>query len=87
VERGDVLHLALEDGERRCQDRLKKILGDTPVPDTLELAFDWRRFDSGGLRDIEAWLNKHREARLIVIDTLKRVRPQERNRARLYDAD
>src|SRR3954451_15049367 len=37
VEQGDVLHLALEDGERRVQGRLRQMLGDVEKPKRCEL--------------------------------------------------
>lgn len=63
------------------------MLGSDGPPAGLEFAWEWPRLDDGALRAIEAWLKKHPAARLIVIDTLKRVRPHERAHSRLYDAD
>jgi RecA-family ATPase len=87
VERGDVLYLALEDGERRLQIRLRKMLAGGSVPSNLDFATEWRKLDAGGLDDLEDWIKSHPEARLVVIDTLKRVRPAERRMGRLYDGD
>lgn len=87
VEAGPVLYLALEDGERRLQDRLRKTLTGGAIPENLFLATEWKRFDDGGLLLLKEWLIDHPDARLIVIDTLKRVRPHERGSERLYNAD
>jgi hypothetical protein len=87
VEQGDVLYVALEDGERRLQKRLQTILGNDSVPKKLDTATQWNRLDEGGLDELEEWLTLHSEARLIVIDTLKRVRPKGNGRAQLYDSD
>ncbi|HJR06626.1 MAG TPA: AAA family ATPase [Pyrinomonadaceae bacterium] len=87
VEQGDVLYLALEDGERRLQSRLQQILGDSSAPTKLAVATQWNRLDEGGLDDIEDWIISHTDARLIVIDTLKRVRPKVSRRTQLYDND
>jgi 5S rRNA maturation endonuclease (ribonuclease M5) len=87
VERGDVLYLALEDGARRLQSRLKKVLGGA-IPSNFQCATSWKRLNEGGLEDLENWLKDHPDARLIVIDTIKRVRPTERKRnSQLYDSD
>lgn len=87
VEAGDVLCLGLEDGARRMQSRLKLLLNGSRCPQRLEVATTWRRLDEGGLNDIEAWLKEHPEARLVIVDTLKRVRPPESRGGRLYDND
>jgi hypothetical protein len=87
VERGEVLFLALEDGWRRLQDRLRTTLSGEDTPPGLFFAVEWPRLDDGGLNAIENWLNRHPNARLVVIDTLKPVRPRQNVRARLYDSD
>ena len=87
VNKGDVLYLALEDGLKRLKKRLKMVLNDEAVPEKLHLAVQWLTIDTGGIEAIERWLIEHPEARLIIIDTLKRVRPLERNRASRYDLD
>lgn len=86
VEKGDVLYLGLEDGERRLQSRLRGVLNDGPIPTGLFTATHWRGIADGGLDGIEGWLQDHPSARLVVIDTLKRIRPPDRA-GRLYDGD
>ncbi len=87
VEPGEVLYLALEDGPRRLQERLQALLDSRPPPARLHFATRWPRLDAGGLEALDTWLAGHPDARLIVVDTLKRVRPREPATARLYDAD
>jgi hypothetical protein len=87
VIQGDVLHLALEDGPRRLQKRLKALLKDGMAPPRLSLATEWPRLNTGGLEALKDWLKAHPEARLIVVDTLKKIRPPERANTRLYDGD
>lgn len=87
---GEVLYLALEDGERRMQERLQLVLGDRPPPPLLSFAYDWPKFDDNekGLELLAEWMTGHPLARLIVIDTFKRVRPAEKGGSkRLYDLD
>jgi RecA-family ATPase len=58
-EQGDVLLLALEDNDRRLQQRLKAVLQGKAAPSALIYATEWRRADAGGLDDLAAWLTAH----------------------------
>ena len=75
IKQGDVLYLALEDNLRRLQKRLGKILDGRSAPSRIEAHITWPRLPEGGTEKIDAWLFNHPEARLIVIDTLAKVRP------------
>lgn len=86
--RGEVLYLALEENDRRMQRRIRKLLHDaTAVPDGVHLVYEWPPFDRGGIEAIERWLEEHPKTRLIVIDTLERVRPSRRGNANAYAED
>jgi hypothetical protein len=86
-EQGDVLHLALEDNERRLQRRQQILMGDGPYPERLEFNCTWPRLDDGGIEEIEAWAESVSNPRLVVTDTLKMVRRSQRNGEALYDYD
>ena len=87
VERGDVLYLALEDNERRMKTRLAKCLQGQEAPANFHYATEWRRVDEGGLADLDEWLKAHSNARLIVVDTLQKVKPRRRNAGNVYEQD
>ena len=86
VEPGAVLYLALEDTGRRMQDRLRKVLGDSPAPAGLTIAMECERMPEGADR-IRGWLADHPDARLVVVDVFARVRARSDPRMNLYDAD
>jgi hypothetical protein len=87
AEYGDVLYLALEDGPRRLQSRINKLCTASADLSKLYLATDWPTLDKGGLDAIGEWIDRHKSARLIVIDTLKMIRPPIRSNVNAYDSD
>jgi hypothetical protein len=86
---GDALYLALEDSQRRLKKRLSHIIqeGQNAWSPRLQLHTEWKRFDQGGLEDIEEWITSVTDPRLIWIDTLVKVRPQARKNEAAYDGD
>ncbi len=87
VRRGAALFVDLENSARRTQRRLREYLQDEPPPAGLHIATAWPRLDAGGQAALAAWLDEHPDTRLIVVDTLKRLRPLPQPGARWYDAD
>lgn len=86
VEPGTALYLALEDNQRRLQDRQKTLLnGQAGGPDNLHLTTDWKRLHEGGLNALEAWLEAHQDCRLVIIDTLARIKPRLKRGADAYE--
>ncbi|HZQ49722.1 MAG TPA: AAA family ATPase [Candidatus Dormibacteraeota bacterium] len=87
VIRGGVLYLALEDTQRRLQERLRAILRDVPCPTGLTLATTWPRVGAGGTEELLRWLDAHTDTRLVIIDTLARIRQQHGRNGNLYEED
>ncbi len=91
VQGGSALVLALEDNQRRLKSRLQK-LGAFHLPNEdqlarLHLETEWPRVDQGGAVLIEQWLQAHPDARLVVVDTLAKMRPPTGGRASAYEQD
>jgi hypothetical protein len=86
VERGAALYLALEDNERRLQSRLGKMLDRAEPPTGLDYATFCPRLDEGGLEEIARWLENHPDGRLVILDTLAKVRPRAAGR-NIYQED
>jgi RecA-family ATPase len=78
VEKGAALYLALEDNRRRMRKRLKKLLTHSAPPRDLHIALEWPRLNEGGADELRAWLNENPDARLVVIDTLAKIREPAR---------
>jgi predicted transcriptional regulator len=87
VKQGDVLYLALEDGKRRLQDRCRRLLPNGKVPTGIAFRLDCPRIGEGGADLIAGWIDDHPQARLVVIDTLKKVRDQPKQGQGVYDAE
>lgn len=88
ITQGDVLYLALEDGKRRGQTRLRAALGDRGMPrGRLEVRWSAARLGEGLEAELVDWLDAHPDARLIAIDTLQRVRARGDARRNAYEVD
>ena len=68
----EVLYLCLEDSFQRIQSRLFDLTEDAPP--TLHFAVMSQQLHNGLVEQIEQFLKEHPKTRLIVIDTLQRIR-------------
>ena len=86
---GDVLYLSLEDNTRRVQRRMTTHFGALREcwPRRLQIVTTWRRLDQGGLDDLREWCGAAETPTLIMVDTLKKVRPPKKHGQTDYDAD
>ena len=73
VPKRPVLYLALEDGDRRLQDRCRRLLGGDPIPEEFKYQ---TRIEPGRILDtIGAWLHWQTDPSLVILDTLGKVLP------------
>ncbi|GAC1550103.1 MAG: hypothetical protein NVS2B5_05740 [Beijerinckiaceae bacterium] len=84
---GDVLYAALEDNKRRLQRRMRKLLGADAWPPRLSFVCDMPRLKNGGVEYVRKWLDSAKEPRLIVIDTLAKVRDPKGSQESSYESD
>lgn len=73
VRKGTVLYLALEDDYARLQRRLSSMFG-VESTDNLFFATQAKTLNDGLDLQLELFLKEHTDARLIIIDTLQKVR-------------
>lgn len=85
VDAGPVLYLALEDGERRLQERIRMLRGSGPFPDRFHYATE---IEPGKvLTTIRAWLERNPDTRLLILDTLGKVMPPKDRDESTYERD
>ncbi len=87
TEQGDCLYLGLEDSERRLKDREKKLGVDTLTPPYVDVEAPY--LNMGLEESLQNWIDSVNNPKLIVIDTLARVKAVSgRNKAgTAYDHD
>lgn len=82
-----VLYLALEDSYTRLQDRMNKVLNDNPPPENFYFLTEVPNLENDLLAELEAILTKYPEIKLIIIDTLQKIRGQALLRESAYQQD
>lgn len=73
VHQGTVLYLALEDDFRRLQDRMSRMFG-VEGTDELHFSVNAKMLGDGLDAQLERFVREHPETKLIVLDTLQKVR-------------
>lgn len=72
----EVLYIALEDGKRRMQDRVRILGGGNLSEEALgrfHYRTEWPALTAGGIDKLDEWMNDHPETRLVVVDTYGKV--------------
>lgn len=87
---GDVFYLALEDNRRRLKERLNVVLRPPQSrPDMSRLTLHTKSalIGKGLIEELDAWRKSVADPRLIIIDTLSKVRPPKKANQDSYAAD
>lgn len=96
---GDVLYLALEDSDRRLQARLKALgespaehfasSSDDPLREACSFAYTTRapQIDCGLIEELDDWRRHSKNPRLVIVDTLQKVRGIVSSRVNAYTMD
>ena len=82
-----VLYFALEDSYTRLQSRMEKLLNGAEAPDGFYFAVDAPTMDNQFLDCIKSYLIKDPNIKLLIIDTLQKVRGQARSGEPAYQQD
>lgn len=76
---GEVLYLALEDTDGRLQRRLSKMFGENKS-ENLYFAISSKLVGEGLEEQINYFMNKHKNTRLIIVDTFQKVRKNKNDK-------
>jgi RecA-family ATPase len=87
VKKGRVLYLALEDNERRLQQRLQQIIPENANLENLHVDTECPRLDEGGRIALHQWLDSAKDTRLVIIDVFNKIRAEGRSSDTPYEAD
>lgn len=82
-----VLYLALEDSQTRLQDRMNKVLNRGKAPGGMRFSIVAPNLDEGLLEVLAADLQANPETKLIIIDTLQKIRGVAKARESGYEQD
>ncbi|MBF0184685.1 MAG: AAA family ATPase [Magnetococcales bacterium] len=86
TDQGRCLYLSLEDHDRRLWKRVRQVCRQIPTDD-LHFTTQWSRIGQGCAEDLDKWLADNPETKMVVVDTLARVKPPRGRNADLYAED
>lgn len=91
TEPAEILYLGLEDPKWRIKKRMGEVLGDDeqewPEGLTFFASGEWPKMNAGGMDRFERWMREHPATRLIIVDTLHKIRPPSRAKGNTYSED
>lgn len=87
VNQCEVVYFALEDSPRRLKDRLKKQLAGKPAPEGITFITEAPTIEDGLLVEIEKMITDNPKIKLVIIDTLQKVKPPSSKTQTPYEQD
>lgn len=87
VNKCHVLYLALEDSKQRLEKRLAKSLAGQPLPDGIEFCISAPGIGHGFIEEVTEKLEADPELKLIIVDTLQKVKPPSSPKLSAYEQD
>lgn len=87
VNKCHVLYMALEDSKQRLEKRLVKSLAGQPLPEGIEFSTSSPGIGHGFIEDITEKLEADPELKLIIVDTLQKVKPPSSPKLSAYEQD
>lgn len=82
-----VLYFALEDSNKRLQDRMNKVIGNDSPPTNFYFQTKAPTLDNRGFLDLMEHYIKTEDIKLVIIDTLQKIRRQEKSYGSSYQQD
>ena len=87
TKRTGVLYMALEDSMGRLQSRMNKILDGKKAPDGIGFITNADTLDTGFLEKLDVTLKQNPQIKLVIIDTLQKIRGSAKPREGAYEQD
>lgn len=83
-----VFYLDLECNDQLMQSRLDIVMDGKLAPDNLHITHKFPTLDKGFAREMDKFLNAHKDVGLVIIDVLKKIKPSKKNgKESDYDVD
>ena len=82
-----VLYLSFEDTKERLQRRMNKLLNGAPAPPWLHFGTDTITLEDDLLEVLNEHIKEHPQTKLVIIDTLQKIRGQSMSGERWYGHD
>jgi len=81
-----VLHISFEEDDRMIADRIASLGGgEKSLP--IQFALTWPRIGNGGIEALDAYVTKHPECGLVIVDPFAVIREIQGSRGSAYDLD